>query len=126
MYRCLAAAGAAVCIAAPASAQLARHFPADALRGELVVTAPPQITVNKQPAQLAPAARIRGQNNLLMLSASLVGQRFLVHYTVDAQGQVSNVWVLTAQEAANRPWPRTFTEAQRWSFDPIAQTWKKP
>jgi hypothetical protein len=36
------------------------------------------------------------------------------------------VWILTADEAARKPWPTTPAEAQAWSFDPVAQAWTKP
>ena len=77
-------------------------------------------------AMLSPGARIRGVDNLQQLSGSLVGQRLLVHYTVDTSAQVSAVWILTPAEAANRPWPETPEQAAKWSFDPVAQTWTKP
>jgi hypothetical protein len=63
---------------------------------------------------------------MLAMSGSLVGARLLVHYTTDMQGLVSNVWILTPDEAARRPWPTTAQEAQTWSFDPAAQAWTKP
>ncbi len=100
-----------------------RPFPATALRGELVVTQAPDILLNQQPSRLAPGSRIRGADNLLLLSGALTGQRLLVHYTRDALGQVLDVWVLTPAEAARRPWPTTPEQAQAWVFNPDAQTW---
>jgi len=126
MYRCLLAAVAAVVVAAPAAAQSQRNFPATALRGALVVTNPPEITLNGEPARLGAGARIKGQDNLLKLSGTLVGQRLLVHYTIDSQGLLRDVWILTADEAAKRPWPETTAEALSWAFDPVAQVWVKP
>ena len=124
MYRCVIAALVA---AAPfvAQAQVQRNFPQNALRGDAVFTAPPTITLNGQPAQLAPGSRIRGQNNLLQLSGALAGQALTVNYTVDQYGLVMDVWVLRPEEIANR-WPRTPDEASKLVFDPIAQTWTKP
>jgi hypothetical protein len=112
--------------ALPASAQVGRSFPPDALRGELVFGTPPEARLNGQPARLAPGARIRGQDNLLQMSGSLTGQKALVHYTVDPHGLLLDIWILRADEAARRPWPRTPAEAQRWAFDPISQTWTRP
>ena len=108
---------------APALAQLPRSFPANALRGELVVVQPPDVMLNGEPARLAPGARIRGQNNLLQMSGALVGAKLLVHYTPDPEGLLLNVWVLTAEEAGRKPWPTTLEQAQRWNFDPAAQSW---
>ena len=114
--------GAAV--SAPAQAQ--RQFPASALRGELVITAPPELQLNRKPARLAPGARIRGTDGMLILSGALVGQRMLVHYTIDLLGNVQDVWVLTPAEAAKQPWPTTPQEAATWRFSPDSQSWSKP
>jgi hypothetical protein len=113
-------------LALPAAAQMSRPFPATALRGELVVTQPPEVLVNRRQARLAPGARIRGADNLLLMSGALIGQRLLVHYTVEPGGELLDVWVLTPAEAARNPWPRTLAEAANWSFNPDAQTWSRP
>ncbi len=76
-----------------------RPFPATALRGTLQVTQPPDVLLNGQHARLSPGARIRGVNNLLLLSGSLVGQNLVVNYVRDAQGMVHEVWLLNATEA---------------------------
>ena len=127
MYRCALAAVAALCIAAPAAAQqFQRTFPQDALRGAFIVVNPPEVLVNGAPARLAPGAHIRTQQNLIALSGALVGAKLLVHYTTDTSGLVKNVWILTPEEAARRPWPTTPLEAQTWHFDWQSQTWTKP
>ena len=127
MYRCAIAAVAALCIAAPAAAQqFQRTFPQDALRGAFTVVAPPDIVLNGQPARLAPGARIRTQQNMIELSGQLIGQKMLVHYTVDTMGLVKDVWILTPDEAARKPWPSTPLEAQNWQFNWQSQTWSKP
>lgn len=110
----------------PASAQLQRHFPQNALRGRFVVVEPPQIELNGQSAQLSPGARIRDQNNLVQLSATLVNQTYIVNYTIDTLGLVNNVWILTDEERARRPWPTTARQASEWTFDYVAQTWTRP
>jgi hypothetical protein len=125
MYRCALAAAAAVCLVAPAAAQQ-RTFPQNALRGALVILSPSEATLNGEAARLAPGLRIRGQDNMLAMSANLVGDRMLVHYTTDIQGLINNVWILTPDEAAKKPWPVTTQEAQSWTFDPVAQVWSKP
>ena len=126
MYRCVLAGVAAAGLALGAGAQTVRHFPADALRGTLVVGDPPEATLNGQPARLAPAARIRAQNNMLVLSGSISGAKLLVHYTLDLGGQLKDVWVLRPEEAALRPWPTSTAQAQAWVFDPVNQVWSKP
>ena len=126
MFRPATALIAAACIAAPASAQMQRNFPQNAMRGGVVVGEAPLIALNGIAAQLAPGARIRDANNLLVVPSSLAGGRFLVNYTVDLLGLVKDVWILTPAEAAMFPWPTSVDQLQAWRFDPVAQTWTKP
>jgi hypothetical protein len=127
MYRCAIAVLAATVLIAPATAQVQRAFPPTALRGAIVMSDPPDITLNGKAARLAPGSRIRNQNNMLEMAGALAGQRLLVNYTFEnTTGLVKDVWILRAEEAAVRPWPTTLEEAQSWIFDPAAQTWTKP
>ncbi|WP_298835471.1 hypothetical protein [uncultured Piscinibacter sp.] len=126
MYRCFIALLAALLWASPAAAQSLRKFPPSALRGSFQVLQAPEVALNGQPARLSASARIFGPDNLIKMSASLAGQKLLVHYTVDTQGYLRDVWILTAAEAAKKPWPSTVREAQTWAFDPVAQAWAKP
>jgi hypothetical protein len=133
MFRCtFRGAAAALALAAvagfatSAAAQVQRAFPQNALRGAIVMSSPPDITLNGQPARLAPGVRVRNQANMLEMTGALVGQRLLVNYTVEINGLINNVWILRPEEAAVRPWPTTLEEAQTWTFDPAAQTWTKP
>jgi len=127
MYRCAFAVLAAAVLIAPATAQVQRAFPPTALRGAIVMSDPPDITLNGKAARLAPGSRIRNQNNMLEMAGALAGQRLLVNYTFEnTTGLVKDVWILRAEEAAVRPWPTTLEEAQSWIFDPAAQTWTKP
>jgi hypothetical protein len=93
-----------------------RPFPPTAKRGTLQVTMPPDVLLNGKNARLSPGARIRGANNLLVMSASLVGQSLPVHYVLDGQGMLHDVWLLNATEAqqskdsANLP-PNYVTDA---------------
>jgi hypothetical protein len=117
---------AALC-AAPAWAQsTARNFPATALRGEIVITQPPELLLGGQAARLAPGARIRGMDNLMLMSGALSGQRLVVHFTLDSLGQLLDVWVLTPAELARRPWPTSPAQAASWSFNADTQTWSRP
>ena len=97
----LSLAGVGLCSLALAQ-NAPRTFPAGALRGTLVVTQPPVITVDGKAAQLSPGARIKGPNNMLLMSGALVGQEVLVNYTVEAHGMVHDVWILTEAEAAEK------------------------
>jgi hypothetical protein len=125
MIRCVTLAAALIACALPAAAQMQRNFPANALRGELVVLQPPDAQLNGRPARLAPGARIRGDNNLLVVSGTIANQRLWVHYTLDTGGQLLDVWVLTATELA-RPWPISPEQARAWAFDPARQSWSRP
>jgi hypothetical protein len=103
-----------------------RPFPATALRGELVVLQPPEVALNGRAARLAPGARIRGDDNLLQMSAALVSRRLAVNYTIDTSGLLLDVWILTPAERARQPWPTTPAQAAAWTFDPAAQAWSRP
>jgi len=116
----------AIVLAAPGTAQVQRQFPQNALRGQIVFAQPPQVALNGEIKRLAPGARIRGTNNMIVLSGSLVGSSEAVHFTIDPEGQIRDVWILRPEELANLPWPSTAKEAEAWSFDPIAQRWTKP
>ncbi len=126
MYRCLIAAIATVAFALPAAAQVQRNFPQNALRGTITFGTPPQILLNGKPTQLAPGSRIRGENNLLVMSGALVSAKGIVNYTIDQSGLVKDVWILRKEEVTMKPWPETQQQAQTWQFDPAAQTWTKP
>ena len=117
---------AAAAAASPASAQVQRNFPQNALRGTIVFGDAPQIALNGNPARLAPGARVRDANNMQVMAGALGGGRYLVHYTIDLYGLVGSVWILRPDEAARRPWPTTPAQAEAWSFDPAAQAWTRP
>jgi hypothetical protein len=128
MIRCVAALLALLVLGSPVWAQnvVQRGFPANALRGEIAFGQPPEVAVNGQPARLAPASRIRGTNNLLVMSGALIGKKAIVNYTMDSLGLVQDVWILTEAERAKQPWPTKVAETRAWSFDPVAQVWTKP
>ena len=90
---------ALLCASASAQAVLRTPpIPASAQPGLLQITQPPQALLNGQPVQLAPGARILGRDNLLLLSASLVGQQLPVRYRLDSLGLLHEVWVLSDAE----------------------------
>ena len=89
----------------PAQAQTAtafkpavRQFPAAALRGEMVVVAPPVITLDGKADRLSPGSRIRGTDNLLVMSGALVNQPVVVNYLRESAGNVHEVWILNSEE----------------------------
>ncbi len=98
--RLLLGAGlAAICLASLAQTSV-RQFPKNALRGTLVVAAAPAITLDGKADRLSPGARIRGTQNTVLMSNTLIGQPLVVNYTREAAGMVHDVWILTAAEAA--------------------------
>ncbi len=127
MLKPLVAACVGLTLAAALPVQAQRNFTAQALRGELQVTQPPAALLNGKPVQLAPGARIRDEQNLLLVSAALAGRKLVVYYTLEpGTGHLQDVWVLTRTEAARKPWPTTAKEAQAWQFNEFTQTWTKP
>lgn len=109
MNRCLTplslrkAAWLALALAGAASAQTGgRSFPPNALRGTLVVTAPPEVLLDGRADRLAPGARILNTQNLVTLSAGLVGQELTVNYRRDGAGLLHEVWILSPEEARDR------------------------
>ena len=76
-----------------------RQFPAAALRGDMVVTAPPAITLDGKADRLSPGSRIRDANNLLVMSGALVNQKVVVNYLRESAGNVHEVWILNPDEA---------------------------
>jgi hypothetical protein len=126
MLRCASTLLIACALALPASAQMQRNFTAKALRGTVVFGTPPEVMLNGKPARLAPGARVRDENNLLLLPATLVGRKAVVNYTTEFEGMLLDVWLLTRAEADRKPWPSNEKEAQAWQFNPDAQAWTKP
>lgn len=114
MKRCLnhlvLALPLALLLALPVAAQTAasdgslsvRQFPKAALRGVLVVKAPPEVSLNGKPDRLSPGARIRNLNNNFVVPGALIDQELLVNYTRDSMGQIYEVWMLSAEEAKEK------------------------
>ena len=105
MNRCLKlllpfALAAATC--ALQAQTLKRPFPPHALRGNLIVTAPPEVTLDGRADRLSPGARIRNTQNTIALSGSLVGQELVVNYAREAGGLRHEVGILPEPEAAER------------------------
>jgi len=79
-----------------------RQFPAKALRGEMVVLAPPVISMDGKQERLSVSARIRDANNNFVLSNPLLNQKLVVNYVRNAAGQVQDVWILNTEEAKEK------------------------
>jgi hypothetical protein len=92
-------------LALPALNALAdvRPFPANALRGKMTPGYYPDLTIDGKKRQLSPAGRIFNQDNMIEMPASLRGSDIVVNYTVDNNGNIDRVWILTREEAAQKP-----------------------
>ena len=77
-----------------------RNFPPGTKRAIMVVTQTPEIVINNAADRLAPGARIHDTANRLVMSAALTGDNLLINYVRESNGMVSEVWILTASEAA--------------------------
>ena len=95
-------------VAIPANAQTGemelkvRQFPKAALRGNMVVLAPPVISMDGKADRLSVGARIRDANNHLVLSGPFLNQELVVNYLRDNTGQVHEVWILNSEEAREK------------------------
>jgi hypothetical protein len=96
----LALALCAMSLAAAGQDTATRPFPPKAERGVMQVTQPPDLLLNGKPDRFSPGARIVGTNNMLVLSGQLIGQKAVVNFVREPNGQVHQVWILTEAEAA--------------------------
>ena len=84
--------------AGAAQAQL-RTIPAEAKRAKLSHVQGMTVEIDGKQTQLAMGAQIRDGNNRIVVPTA-VPPGVLVKYMPDLQGQVSRIWILTPQEAA--------------------------
>ncbi|MYM68847.1 hypothetical protein GTP45_18685 [Pseudoduganella sp. FT55W] len=91
----------AAILALPAQA-IERPFPANILRGKFTPGYFPDITLDGKARKLSPAARIFNEDNRIELPAAVRGKDIVVNYTVDAMGYIDRIWILTADEAAQK------------------------
>lgn len=129
MYRCIALSAALLTTGIAsgwAQEPSTRQFPQRALRGVVTFGEPPEVVLNGAPARLSPGARLRGPNNMLVLSGTLTGTKETVHYTLENTGLIKDLWILRDEEKAHKPWPTKPEHTLTWSFDAGTQTWTKP
>ncbi|MQA21231.1 hypothetical protein [Rugamonas rivuli] len=79
-----------------------RPFPPHALRGKMTPGYFPDVSIDGKPRQLSPAARIFNQDNMIEMPAALRGSDIVVNYTVDMNGNIDRIWILTPEEAAQK------------------------
>lgn len=101
MNRCLTPLLLALTLAGAAHAQTqgpTRNFPREALRGEMTVKQPPYLEMDDRTTRLSPGARVLDEDNRLVRPASLLNREVTVNYLLDRRGQVTQAWILTAEE----------------------------
>lgn len=79
-----------------------RPFPPNAKRGKMTPAWAPDIYIDGKLRQLSPAARIVSAENTTVTPGSLREKDILVNYTEDMNGNISQVWILTREEARQR------------------------
>jgi hypothetical protein len=84
---------------APSALAQVRQIPDGAKRGSIVHIQGAVVEIDGQRMSLSASAQSRGQNNLIIVPMSLPPGA-LVKYTLDGNGQIHRVWVLTPEEAA--------------------------
>ncbi len=103
MNRCLTSVLLTLTVAGAAHAQSQapaqmRNFPKEALRGAMTVKQPPYLEMDDRVTRLSPGARVLDENNRLVRPASLLNREITVNYLLDRRGQVTQAWILTADE----------------------------
>ncbi len=91
-------AGLFFTISAAFAQGIQRDAPKDVVLARMVVTAPPEVTLDGKPDRLSPGSRIRDLNNMMVLSGSIVGKTLPIVYRRDAAGLVHEAWILTDAE----------------------------
>ena len=85
---------------AQAQDTIRQTIPGNAQLGVLQVTLPPEVLLDGKLDRLSPGARIRGENNMMVVSGALSGLQLLVAYVREPQGMLHDVWILNAAERA--------------------------
>lgn len=80
-----------------------RPFPQNVLRGKMTPSYFPEIKIDGKTRQLSMGARIFNQDNMIEMPSALRGSDIVVNYTVDTAGNIDRVWILTSEEAAQKP-----------------------
>lgn len=75
-----------------------RTFPPEAQRGEIVAHDYPAVKIDGKAYRLAPGAKIYDWQNMIMVPTALPARSLQVLYTVDFNGHLSAIWLLTDEE----------------------------
>ena len=80
-----------------------RNFPEQARRGDLKAYDYPSMNIGDNIYRLAAGSRIFNQQNLIIMPAALQIQTAPVMYILDTSGDLSRIWLLNGDEAAQHP-----------------------
>ncbi|HKB82163.1 MAG TPA: hypothetical protein VKD04_03030 [Burkholderiales bacterium] len=107
MQKFLPACFAAILVLAGATQAFAqRTFPDQARRGDLTAYEYPSMKIGDNIYRLSPGSRIFNERNLIIMPASLQIQAAPVMFMLDIRGDLSRIWLLTRDEAAQHPLPK--------------------
>jgi hypothetical protein len=84
----------------PAAFSQLRSLPEDTERGFITHLQGNEVAVNGSPMRLAPGATIRNRENLIIVPAALPPEGAPAEYTLDADGAIARVWLVTEAEAS--------------------------
>ena len=87
----------------PAGVLAARNFPQSAQRGELTAHQYPYYLIDKKTWRLAVGGKIYNHQNMIIMPVSLQAQKAQIMYSLDVNGELSAIWLLTPAEAARYP-----------------------
>ena len=87
-------------------AEAARNFPQNAKRGTITEHQYPDYKIDFSTYRIAAGGRIIDQHNRIIMPASFYGKAEVM-YRLDNRGELSVIWLLTAEEAALHPKPGT-------------------
>ncbi len=83
-----------------------RSLPADTESGTIRHVQGMTVSINGKPMQLAPGATIRARNNLIIVPTALPPEGAAAEYLLDANGQITRVWLVSPEEAARERPPK--------------------
>jgi hypothetical protein len=78
----------------------ARDFPPQARRGDMQAYRYPLMKIGDRVYRLAAGSHLYNEQNLIIMPASLSVQTAPVMYQLDTSGDLSRIWLLTREEAA--------------------------
>ena len=97
---CLALVSASLWVTPVIAQMRSAPIPEDAKAGYIRHAKEMAVTVSRKPMQLAAGAVIRDQRNLSIVPVSIPREGAWAAFTLDRNGQISRVWLLTPEELA--------------------------